>query len=211
MKGFFTRLAVSLAPMLGLILFTLSAGGDSEAAPLNASDLPEGMAGVTWQLESMQTAPPAVVRPMDHGIVITLEFDGNGNLSGHGACNDYFAGYMVGPNNAITIGPIGSTRKACAQDLMDLDQQYFGALQTASKYSFIQGHLGFSTNNGSGTLNYIGSTPPTTSPGMPTTGGGMQLLLVLVGLAASFCLAGVGMVAAYRRREGRTVRIRIRK
>jgi heat shock protein HslJ len=172
MKGKFARLAGSLLPVLGLMLLTLSGSAVSQAAPLRASDLPDGMVGVTWQLESMQTAPPAVVRPMEQGIIVTLEFDGQGGLTGHGACNDYFATYKVGANNAITIGPIGSTRKACAQNLMDLDQHYFAVLQSVDTYSTTQGHLGLWNKSTGAIVNYISSAPPTspgTTPGIPTS------------------------------------------
>src|SRR4029079_14193209 len=126
------------------------ASGNSQAAPLSASanmpalqtsDLPEGMAGVTWQLESMQIIPPQVSYPLQNGVVMTVIFDGQGNLSGSVACNDYFAGYTAGPDQTITIGPIGSTQKACAEDLMNLDRDYFVTLQRASKYAILQGHL----------------------------------------------------------------------
>jgi LPXTG-motif cell wall-anchored protein len=219
MKGIYARHGGSLVSILGLMILTLNANGISQAAVLNGgahmpaqqtSDLPEGMAGVTWQLESMQIVPPQVSYPLQSGIVISVQFDGQGNLSGSGACNSYFAGYTVGPDQAITIGPIGSTQKACAEDLMNLDREYFVLLQRASKYSIFQGHLSLTTENGTGILNYISSTPPA-APGMPTTGDSRQPLLVLFGLALGLCLAAVGMVFNYRRREYRAIRIRIKK
>jgi heat shock protein HslJ len=219
MKGINARLAGSLLSVLGLVLLTLGASGNSQAAPLSASphmpaqqtsDLPEGMAGVTWQLESMQIIPPQVSYPLQNGVVMTVIFDGQGNLSGSGACNDYFAGYTAGPDQTITIGPIGSTQKACAEDLMNLDRDYFVTLQRANKYAILQGHLSLTTDNGTGILNYISSTPPT-SPGMPTTGNGTQPIPVLFALALGLCLAAVGMVVNYRRREYRALRIKTRK
>jgi heat shock protein HslJ len=172
MKRVYIRLTAILASVLGLILLVSGGWGTSHAASLSASDLPDGMAVVTWQLESMQTSPPAVVRPMEQGIIVTLQFDGQGGLTGHGACNDYFATYKVGANNAITIGAIGSTQKACAQNLMDLDQHYFGVLQSADTYSITQGHLGLWDKSTGAIVNYISSeppTPPATPPATPTS------------------------------------------
>src|SRR4051794_14816862 len=70
MKRVYIRPTVILASVLGLILLAPGGWGTSHAASLSASDLPDGMALVTWQLESMQTSPPAVVRPMEQGIIV---------------------------------------------------------------------------------------------------------------------------------------------
>jgi heat shock protein HslJ len=210
MKGIYARLAGSLLSGLGLIVLTLSANGISQAAPLNASDLPEGMAGVTWELNDLQVTPSRISHPLQAGIVMTIEFDGQGNLSGEGACNGYFAGYTVGPGQAISIGPIGSTQKACPEDIMNLDSDYFVTLQRVNKYTLFQGHLSLTTDNGNGVLNYISSTPPT-SPGMPTTGSGTQTLLVLAGLTVGLSLVTGGIAVSRRGRRYSAIRIRTRE
>jgi len=165
------------------------------------------MAGVTWQLNDMQVTPSRVSHPLQDGIVMTIEFDGQGNLSGDGACNGYFAGYTVGPSQAISIGPIGSTQKACPEDIMNLDRDYFVTLQKVNKYNLFQGHLSLTTDNGNGILNYISSTPPT-SPGMPTTGNSTQTLPVLVGLALGLSLVTAGLAVSRRGRRYSAIRIR---
>jgi heat shock protein HslJ len=49
---------------------------------------------------------------------ITLVFNSDGNLTGYGGCNNYFASYALTgatteSGNGITIGPLASTKKYC--------------------------------------------------------------------------------------------------
>ena len=57
-------------------------------------------------------------------------------MTGSAGCNDYFAAYKTEGDN-ISIGPIGSTRKICAEPegIMEQEQQYLAALETAATYS----------------------------------------------------------------------------
>jgi heat shock protein HslJ len=64
---------------------------------------------------------------------VTAVFDEHGMVAGYGGCNNYFATYTAG-GNKITIGPVGSTRKACAQPIMDQETAYFRALESAATY-----------------------------------------------------------------------------
>ena len=62
-----------------------------------------------------------------------VHFKGDGKLAGHGGCNRFFGEYEIS-GNKIKIGPVGSTRMACPQPVMDLEMAFFTALETAKTF-----------------------------------------------------------------------------
>ena len=104
-----------------------------------------------WYLSAMDDNP---ILP---GTEITAGFQINddgvtGEVSGSGGCNGYNA--AIGEN--FNIGPIASTRKACAQPVMNQESSYFSWLQTAYGFDRAGDQLLVSTANGVLTFN---STP----------------------------------------------------
>lgn len=59
---------------------------------------------------------------------VTLEFDGEGRLSGQGPCNRYSAGYQL-TGEGLIISQGLSTRMACVSDLMALETVFLETLQ----------------------------------------------------------------------------------
>ena len=59
---------------------------------------------------------------------VTLEFDGNGRLSGQAPCNRYSASYQL-TGDGIVLGEGVSTRMACAGDLMELESSFLSIIQ----------------------------------------------------------------------------------
>ena len=53
------------------------------------------------------------------------------DVSGSGGCNR-FGGRYTFDGSAIKIGPLASTRMACAPDVMDAEQRWFEMLERAS-------------------------------------------------------------------------------
>jgi heat shock protein HslJ len=93
---------------------------------------PETLAGSSWNVIGYNNGNQAVVSVLID-TEITANFGHDGMLTGSAGCNDYSAAYTT--NGAdITIGPVAATRKFCAEpaDLMDQEQQYLAALQTAA-------------------------------------------------------------------------------
>ncbi len=64
---------------------------------------------------------------------LTAKFEGDG-VSGNSGCNTY-SGAVVIDGEAITIGPLASTRRACADPaIQDQEQHYLAALELARTY-----------------------------------------------------------------------------
>jgi heat shock protein HslJ len=86
----------------------------------------------SWEVTSIYTGS-AVSSPVA-GSTLTLEFT-NDEVSGDGGCNSFSGAYTVRGTDAITIGPLASTLKACADPALDTqEQQYLAALQLAETY-----------------------------------------------------------------------------
>ena len=75
------------------------------------------------------------------GTEISASFGVEGDLTGNAGCNEYFTSYATS-GNAIEIGQIGSTFRLCPEPegVMQQEQEYLMALQSAATYSF-QGDL----------------------------------------------------------------------
>jgi heat shock protein HslJ len=90
------------------------------------------LSGTSWIVIGYNNGKQAVVSTMA-GTDLTANFGADGNLSGNGGCNTYSATYKV-DGDKISIGPAVTTRMACEQAVMDQEQQYLAALQSAATY-----------------------------------------------------------------------------
>jgi heat shock protein HslJ len=92
------------------------------------------LVGTDWLLEDL--AGTAVV----HGVQATLAFPDAGKVSGNGSCNRFFGSVEIS-GNIIKFGPLGSTRMACPEPVMDQESKYLAALQDAERFERTDTHL----------------------------------------------------------------------
>lgn len=86
----------------------------------------------TWDVTSFYTG--SAVSSPTAGTTLTVKF-GAKQVSGDGGCNTFSGSFTVSGTDAITIGPLASTLKACADPALDTqEQQYLAALQLAKTY-----------------------------------------------------------------------------
>ena len=90
----------------------------------------EDLEGKSWKLVGIGD------EAVPEGTGVTLEFS-EGKLSGLGGCNRYFATVTQDEEQGgrLSVGLIGSTRKACARPLMQFEQKYFELLRQVSSFS----------------------------------------------------------------------------
>ena len=89
----------------------------------------------SWDVTGVNNGQQALVS-VDEAAGLTATFSPNGDIEGFAGCNSFFGTYTV-VGNAITIGPLGTTRMACASDDQNtLEQQYLTALQAAATWDF---------------------------------------------------------------------------
>jgi heat shock protein HslJ len=100
----------------------------------------QDLKATNWEVISYNNGNQAVTSVM-LGTTLSANFNADGTLSGDGGCNTYSGSYKVNGNN-ISIGPLASTKKYCADPagVMDQETQYLAALQTAATYQ-VQGNM----------------------------------------------------------------------
>ena len=99
---------------------------------------PPRLEGVRWEITGYNNGRQAVVGPMA-GTRLTLEFR-DGQVSGYSGCNRFHGSFTV-QGNALTIGPLATTRMACGDDSMVQEQQFLAALASAATWEIVQGSL----------------------------------------------------------------------
>jgi len=110
----------------------LREGGAVIDGTLSTGDLE----GKSWRLLELRRD-----EPVSQAAPVTLMFDGS-RFSGQGPCNRYFAGVEPGDfPGSMKVGPVGSTRMACAAETMKFEQQYFQVLSGVNRFSFSVGRL----------------------------------------------------------------------
>lgn len=59
---------------------------------------------------------------------MTVRFVADGSISGFGGCNEFF-GSLERTDQVFTVGPLGTTRRACAEDVMARERSFLEALE----------------------------------------------------------------------------------
>jgi heat shock protein HslJ len=107
------RLVLSTIAVLG---FAMACTTTSTAQHLSADQLKSG----SWKVVSINGGS-AELAP------VTISFGDDGRAGGSASCNNYSAEYKL-DGNSLTFGRAISTMKACAEDLMELEQRFLATL-----------------------------------------------------------------------------------
>jgi heat shock protein HslJ len=86
---------------------------------------------------------------------VTAVFGEDGTLSGTGGCNQYTATYTVSGRDGLTVGPVAATQKACDEDVMATEAQYFAALEQVATYSIEGNQLTLRDADGATQVAYL--------------------------------------------------------
>lgn len=199
----------TLTKTIAILLLTLAfiASGGSISSPAHAQDnsLPAGVIGTEWKLMEIQRSAQDVLSTAH--VNITLKFDAEGRAGGDSTCNYYGMSYQTGPGQALTFHDLISTLRACVDtSLMDLETEYYTALQGVTTYGFDGETLQLFYNNGGSVLKFGTATM---IPGMPKTGrsgadpGGIAVAGLLLALSGAVLLASVQIAHRKSRSGGR--------
>jgi len=71
------------------------------------------------------------------GTTLTAAFSSEERVAGNAGCNGYF-GRAQAEAGRLSVGPLGSTRMACGDGVMEQEMLYLASLQAATSYT-IQG------------------------------------------------------------------------
>jgi heat shock protein HslJ len=106
------------------------------AAPRSASaaDVAFSLSSGEWLLEDLHGSGV-----LDN-VEATLTFPGPGKTAGNASCNRFFGPANIS-GNAMRLGPLASSRKACAEALMNQEAEYLEALQAAERFEWKDPYL----------------------------------------------------------------------
>ena len=112
------------------------------------------LVGTQWNLTSIVSG--TTVSSVPEGVQATLVLDADGSASGSGGCNTFHGTYQTS-GSELTFGPLASTKKLCAEDVMAVEQPYLAALQSAAVYTIAGDALTIDDASGDPVLEF--STP----------------------------------------------------
>ena len=120
----------------GRLTLAPAAGG----TPLQFEVEPKpALAGIEWDVTGYNNGRQAVVGPL-LGTRLSILFK-DGKVSGSSGCNS-FRGPFKADGNALSIGPLATTRKLCsAEGVMAQEREFIAALQTATTWAIDRGML----------------------------------------------------------------------
>jgi len=76
-----------------------------------------------------------------------VRFHADGKISGFGGCNSFFGSYTA-IGGTLEIGPLGSTRKACAEPVMKAEAAFLQVIDAATAYRIDRDELALITPAG---------------------------------------------------------------
>lgn len=105
----------------------VSPPADAMDATAAAGPSPDALYGRQWLLEDIEGA--GVIDNLNSPI----RFNPIGTASGHAGCNRFSGGIVLGPGT-IDVGPLATTRRACAEAVMDQEQRFLDALAQSERW-----------------------------------------------------------------------------
>jgi putative lipoprotein len=92
------------------------------------------LTGINWRPVSVGDKEIAE----DSGMFVLFEVDGS--IKGHGGCNGFF-GSLEKAGSGIGVGPLGATRMACPEEVMDRETAFMEAVQNTRDFRSGSGRM----------------------------------------------------------------------
>lgn len=128
--------ATALGSLLLLALGGSVLADDPSPSPVPGSPAPEqpSIEATPWRLVELVTDGTPMRIPLEASVTLTLADDAFGDAG----CNRFSGPYTL-RDSAIQIGPLGSTKMACAKPLMKLEGRYLQALEAVRTARLVPG------------------------------------------------------------------------
>ena len=136
--GFFLLFLAGIA----LVSF-MSLRGSANAVPT-----PEELTASAWR--------PLNIGEMnvDSDSVMFVQFEADGQLTGHGGCNNFFSRYRL-EEDKIHVDPIGVTRRSCEPAVMSMEKSFVESLQLATNIRGVGKRMAMRDDQGRASLRFV--------------------------------------------------------
>lgn len=121
------RKSLLFFPLMALAAAVYSCG---MAKHSRAGDTAAALTGTYWKLVALKGKPFSEAALKEPHLMLKA---GEHRITGNAGCNSFFGAYELGNANHIRFSQIGATKMACRN--MELEQQFFEVLDSASRYS----------------------------------------------------------------------------
>ena len=146
---------VSAAALLLAVLAFAACGSSGDDGSAGATPADASLTGTTWLLDtSTQTVPDA------GKVVSTLKLQG-GRATGSDGCND-FSGPYEASGDALKLGPLASTRKACVDPFATVSGTVLAGFAKVARQQISGTTLRLLDGAGTTLLTYTATTPSVT-------------------------------------------------
>ncbi len=96
-------------------------------ATSNSGSRSEHLIGIEWLALDIDGTPVSTQANS------TISFEDAVSVTGNGSCNRFF-GTVKLTDNALELGPLGTTRMACPEKIMDQEYRFLKALEATRNY-----------------------------------------------------------------------------
>ncbi len=111
------------------------------------------LTGTNWLVLSYNNGRGAVTTPQPE-TEMSAAFGDDGTISGSSGCNTFSGTYSV-DGTTLSIGPLSTTRLACAEPVMEQEQAYLDALQASTQYELASDRLTLRNDDGAIQVDYL--------------------------------------------------------
>jgi len=123
---------------LAILLLSAAIGTSAQSETAEPED-DISLIDTQWLLVATETEDG--LTPVAQGSEITLDFEGEDQVTGNGGCNQYNGSYTV-EDETISFGALVSTRMACSEDALTAQEQtYVAALEASTGYVVTENQL----------------------------------------------------------------------
>lgn len=126
------REGLTFALVLALVGAVGCGKDDEKQEPAETPAKGPELAGTTWLVETVAG------RTVLGETQLTLRFGGNGQVSGNAGCNSFHGSFQL-DGEALSFGPLASTRMACPEEIMDQETQFLAALGATERVTLEEG------------------------------------------------------------------------
>lgn len=142
--------------IMGFTFFLLFLAGIAFVTMQGKQLIPTGgsgaeLTGITWR--ALTVADEAI--PEGSGLIIQFEVDGS--IKGHGGCNGFF-GSLEQSDSQIKVGPLGSTRMACPEPIMNREMAFMNAVQKMTGFRTADNTMSLLDENGKELATFVAGT-----------------------------------------------------